>query len=843
MLSKSRSSTALAVGTLAIAIGANTAIFSVLNAALLKLLPARNPNQLVMLTDPNASMVLGGMLPGERSLLGYEEFTELRNRSTTMSGLCASQLPLERWPVWIAGGPQEQASGRLVSENYFTVFGVQAAIGRLFVQSDATAIGKDPYAVISYDYWQRRFGGDRTVLGTSIRIHQATLVIVGVAAPGFRGETVGQDPDLWLPMLMQPFVMPGWDGLHDFMDHSQDKLMWLHVFGRRKAGVTIAQVQAEVNVLFRQILEGGYSTSMAPLDRKDALNQRVHVRPVQSGAFHGREEFSQQWTILSALAGLVLLIACTNIANLLLARAAGRTREVAIRLSMGARKARLVRQFLIESLLLATLGGIAGVFVAAMALHALPLLLAYGNDRFELTPEIDLRVLAFTAGTVLLVGILFGLAPAFRATDRGMHESLKESGRTATGSRQRTRIAEALVVAQVALSFLLVLGAGLFLQTLRNLQTVSLGYPRENLLLVDVDSSGATQQPVNLDHALTARIREIPGVRSVSYSDRPFFNGFDGSFAITVEGFMPRSEEDRGSTGGFVGPGYFSTIGIPLLLGREIGPRDGSTSPRACVINEAFAKHFFAGHDPIGKHVTLNSASVDIVGIAKDARVSSLRGAIEPKFYAAADQNFGAFSFEIRTIGDPNRIVNAVHRSVLGVDENVSISDVQTLDEKIDAQNGQPRLIADVCTIFGAVALFLAAIGIYAVISYNVARRTNEFGIRIALGAGRSRITGMVLGETGFVVVAGLIAGMAAAAAAARLLAAQLYGIQPTGPRWSLARYEHVDSATQLYGIGAMDLLTIVGTTSILVAVALIAGYIPADRAAKVDPASALRHE
>jgi predicted permease len=709
-------------------------------------------------------------------------------------------------------------------------------------KSDATSTGKDPYAVISYDYWQRRFGGNRSVLGTTIRLRQATLLIVGVAAPGFRGETVGQDPDMWLPMLMQPLVLPGWDGLRDFMDHSQDKLMWLHVFGRRKAGVTIAQVQAEVNVLFRQTLEAGYPTSMAPLARKDALNQRVHVRPVQSGAFHGRDEFSQQWTILSALAGVVLLIGCTNIANLLLARAAGRTREVAIRLSMGARKAHLVRQFLIESLLLAAIGGMGGILVAALASHGLPLL-ARDNNRFQLAPELDLRVLAFTAGTVLLAGILFGLAPAIRATNGGTHESLKESGRTASGSRQRARIAEALVITQVALSFLLVLGAGLFLQTLRNLQTVSLGYPRENLLLVDVDSSGATQQPVNLDHALTARIREIPGVRSVTYSDRPLFNGFDGAFGITVEGSVPSSEEDRGSTGGFVGPGYFSTIGIPLLLGREIAPRDALTSPRVCVINEAFAKHFFAGHDPIGKHVTINSASVEIVGVAKDARVNSLWGASEPKFYVAADQNLGAFSFEIRTIGDPNRIVNAVRQSVLGVDENVSVSDMQTLDQKIDAQNAQPRLIADVCTIFGVIALFLAAIGIYAVLSYNVTRRTNEFGIRMALGAGRCRITAMVLGETGFVTVAGLIAGLVAAAAAARLLATQLYGIQAMGPRWSLARYEHVDSATQLYGIGAMDLTTIVGTAGILVVVALIAGYVPAGRAAKVDPASALRHE
>jgi predicted permease len=343
MLAKNWSSTAIAVGILAIAIGANTAIFSVLNAALLKLLPVRNPNELVMLTDPNSSMVLGGMLSGERSLLGYEEFTHLRDRSKTLSGLCASQMSLERWPVRIKGGSQEQARGRLVSENYFAVFGVKPAIGRLFTQSDAAAAGQDPYAVISYDYWRRRFGESPSVLGTAIRIHNAGLVIIGVAAPGFRGETVGQDPDIWVPLLMQPLVMPGWDGLHDFMNRSHDKLMWLHAFGRRKPGVTIADVQAEMNVLFQQILEADYSTSMTPLARKAALNQNIRVRAVRSGAFHGREEFSQQWTILWALAGLVLLLACANIANLLLARAAARTREVAIRLSMGARKARMVR--------------------------------------------------------------------------------------------------------------------------------------------------------------------------------------------------------------------------------------------------------------------------------------------------------------------------------------------------------------------------------------------------------------------------------------------------------------------------------------------------------------------
>jgi predicted permease len=842
MLAKNWNSTVIVLGILAIAIGANTAIFSVMNAALLKQLPVHNPNELVMLTDPNASMVLGGMLSGERSLLGYEEFTRLRDRSKTLSGLCASQLALQRWPVRVRGASQEQARGRLVSENYFAVFGVKPAIGRLFTQSDA-APGQDPYAVISYDYWLRRFVKNPSIVGTTIRIHTATLVIVGVAAPGFRGETAGQDPDLWVPLLMQPLVMPGGDALHDFMDRSQDKLMWLHVFGRRKPGVTMAEVQGEMSVLFRHILETDYSTSMAPLARKAALNQDVRVRAVGSGAFHGREEFSQQWTILLALAGLVLLVACVNIANLLLARAVVRTREVAIRLSMGAGKARMVRQFLIEGLFMAILGGVGGILVAALASRVLPVVLANGDGGLELAPEIDLRVLAFTAGIVLSVGILFGLAPAFRITSGAIHERLKESGRAISGSRQRSRSANALVITQVALSFLLVVGAGLFLQTLQNLQTVSLGYPRENLLLIDLDFSGVGQAPVKLDRELAARIRAIPGVRQVAYSDRPLLNGFDGSYAIEVEGFTSAREEDRGSAGSFVGPEYFSTIGIPILTGRAIGPHDATTSPHICVINEAFARHFFSGRNPIGKHLMISSVPTEIVGITKDARVNSLRGTIEPKFYAAADQNSGAFSFEIRTIGDPHRLQNVIRRSLLSIDENLSISDMQTLAEKIHIQNAEPKLIADISTTFGVIALFLAAIGIYAVLSYNVVQRRSEFGIRMALGAEQNRITRMILKQTGLMIVAGLIVGVISAAAAARVLAAQLYGINPTGPRWSLAHYEHVDSATQLYGISAMDLPTIAVTICILVTSALTASYIPAVRAARVDPASVLRQE
>jgi predicted permease len=817
ILAKSPAATLVAILTLALGIGVNTAIFSVLNAALLKFLPVRNPNELVTLTDPNASMVLGGLLTGDRSLLTYTEFVALRDRATSLSGLCASQMALQRWPVRISGGGSEQVRGRLVSENYFTVFGVEPARGRLFTQHDATAVGKDPYAVISYDYWQRRFRGDPSVIGTPIHLHQATLIVIGVAAQDFHGETVGQNPDLWLPMLMQPLVMPGFDGFSEYFQ-SHDKLMWLHSFGRRKPGVPLARVQAEMNVLFRAILAAGYPTTMQTQDRRRALDQRIVVRPLRAGMFHGRAEFSEQWRILSALAGMILLMSCANVANLLLARATARAREVAIRISLGAAKQRLFRQFLTESLLLASFGGGAGILAAALVL---PLLLRiFSGHSFELAAKIDPTVFGFTAALTLLTGILFGLVPALRST-RMVRAT-------------RSRLSKVLVIAQVTLSFLLVMGAGLFLETLWNLQSVPLGYSPENLLLVHVDDAPG----VSPGRALVDRIRRIPGVRDVTYSDRALF-GFDGAFPIAVEGFTPRNQDEGGSTGGFIGPGYFSTLGIPLLLGREIGPRDTVKSPPVCVINEAFAKHFFAGRNPLGKHVTTGGHSMQVIGVAANARTHSLRGKIDEKFYAAADQNTGASWFEIRTAPDlnPKRLVQTLRREIPSIDS------AQSLDELIRLQNAQPRFVAELSAAFGILGLVLASTGIYGLLSYTVANRTKEFGIRMALGAEKRRVTAMVLGETGALLAIGAIAGAFTAAVITRLISAQLYGAAITGPRWSLARYEHVESATQLYGLRALDPPTIAAAIGILCIAALLAACVPAARAAQVDPATTLRHD
>jgi predicted permease len=545
------------------------------------------------------------------------------------------------------------------------------------------------------------------------------------------------------------------------------------------------------------------------------------------------------------------LVACANVANLLLARAAARSREVAIRLSIGAGRVRLIRQFLAESLLLAAAGGVAGIAAAMVASRILVMLVSGSSDGLKLVAGIDLQVLAFTACATLLTGIFFGLVPALRATRAGVSEHLKETGRSATATRQRTAFAKALVVAQVALSLLLLMGAGIFLRTLWNLQSVSLGYPPRNLLLVEVDTSGlsTSQKPhPNLYAEMSEGIRAIPGVRSVTWSDRGLFSGFDGAFAIHVEGFTSNKESDSGSTGDSVGPGYFSTIGIPMLLGREIGPQD-TTPPRpVCVINEAFAEHFFAGRNPIGRHVTYaidnnKTRTLEIVGVAQNARVNSLRGKIDPKFYTTSDQISPGLWLEVRTWGDPSRLANEVRKAILAVNKNVDIKAERTLSQTLAAENAQPRLVAQLSSIFGILALILAATGIYGVLSYNVARRTNEIGVRMALGAGRVGVIGMILKETGWMIGAGVIAGITLAAGLTRVVAAKLYGSGASGPRWSLAQYEHVDSATQLYGVNALDPVTIAVAIALLATIALLAAYLPASRASRVDPMSALRHE
>jgi predicted permease len=821
--------TLVAVASLAIGIGANTAIFSVMNVVMLKSLPVRDPQGLVMLTDPNTSGVSSGLNSGERGMLTYAEFAQLRDHATTLDGLCAAQAEMNRWQVRIAGGQPEDARGRLVSEEYFSVLGVDPAIGRFFNRDEAKSPGQDPYAVISYDYWQKRFGGNVSVVGTPVKILGATLTVIGVAAPGFTGESVGDKPDFWMPMMMQPLVMPGRDWLHEDLSKSIEKVMWLHAFGRLKPGVAQARAQTEIDVLFRGIIENGYPTTLDPETRKQAMDQHIKLHDARTGAFGGREDFAQQLKVLLWASVVVLLIACINVANLLLARATARTKEVGVRLSIGASRFRLVRQFLTESMVLSLMGGAAGLLLAWGASRALVLLLSERREDFALAPSLDWRVLSFTVGVTLVTGILFGLVPALRGTRVNLNDSLRDSGR-ATASGSKLNLAKGLVIVQVALSLLLVAGAGLFLRTLWNLQSVGLGYPKEHLLLVSADGVTAGYKDARLSFLwrdLTERLRALPGVQGATYSINGLFSGSESADEIDVEGFTPAKDNEKFSRFDMVGPQYFSTVGIPLLLGRELGQQDTAASPHVCVINEAFAKLFFNGRNPIGRHITQKfgdkKSVMEIVGVAKNARDHRLRGDVPPRFYIPGDQGMQGPNewaiFEIRTAGDPEQMISSVRKAILAVNEDLPVEGARPVAVSVDRTNAQPRMVARLCSIFGIMALLLASTGLYGVLSYGVARRTNEIGIRMALGAGRGRVVNMILRETGIMIMIGVVAGVGFTAGGVQLI------------------------KSRLYGLGALDPLAVLSAVAILGVVALIAGYIPAARAARVNPTQALRHE
>ncbi|HEY2497380.1 MAG TPA: ABC transporter permease [Candidatus Angelobacter sp.] len=821
--------TAVAVASLAIGIGANTAIFSVMNSAMLKSLPVRDPQNLIMLTDPNQSGVRSGLNSGERDMLTYAEFELFRDHATSLDGLCVAQAEMNRMQVHIAGGQPEEAHARLVSEEYFSVLGVDPAIGRFFNREEGKNVGQDPYAVLSYDYWQKRFGGNVSVLGTPIKMLGATLTVIGVAAPGFTGESVGEKPDFWMPMMMQPLVMPGRDWLHEDLSKSMEKVMWLHAFGRLKPGVTQSRAQTEIDVLFRGMLENEYPKTLDPDARKQAMDQHIKLRDARTGAFGGRDDFGQQLKVLLGASGVVLLIACINVANLLLARATSRTKEVGVRLSIGASRSRLIRQFLTESMVLSLLGGIVGLLLAWGASRALILLLTDRREDFSLGASLDWHVLGFTLGVTVLTGILFGLAPALRGTRVNLNDSLRDNGRT-TASGSKLNLAKGLVIVQVALSLLLVAGAGLFLRTLWNLQSVDLGYPKEKLLLVSADGVSAGYkgpQLSNLWRDLTARVRALPGVQGATYSTNGLFSGSESGDEIDVEGFTPTKDSEKFARFDRVGPQYFSTVGIPLLLGRELGMQDNATSPHVCVINEALAKLFFKDRNPIGRHITEKFGdkknTMEVVGVAKNARDHRLRGDIPPRFYVPADQAMDGPNewavFEIRTAGDPEQMIATVRKTLLSVNEDLPVEGARPVVTSVDRTNAQPRMIARLCSIFGVMALLLAATGLYGVLSYGVAQRTNEIGIRMALGAGKGRVIKMILRETGVMIAIGLVAGVIFTAIGVQLV------------------------KSKLFGLGVLDPVAVISAVAILCVVALIAGYIPAARAARINPTQALRQE
>jgi predicted permease len=809
--------TAIAILSLALGIGANTAIFSLWNGVLHAPLPlVRDPGQLAMLTNPATAGMWHGRATGVRDWLTYPEFEQLRDHAANFSSMMASESFLDTWTARFPDSATEEVRGRLVSGGYFATLGVSPLRGRLFTAADDR--GAAPYAVISYAFWQRRFDGRADILGKSFTLLSAVLTVVGITPSGFLGETVGQQPDLWIPLTMQPAVRPGEDLLHDA---PPAKAMWLHVFGRLKPGVAPARAEAEANAVFQSGIESFYGAVASPDRRREYLDQRLKIRPGARGASETRSSFSTSLTVLMAAVGLLLLIACANLANLLLARGATRRSEIALRVSLGASRGRLVRQLLTESVLLAFIGGLTGFAVAYLLQVALARMIAESDRDFQMAFSLDLPLLAFTLAVTLGAALLFGLLPAWQVTRADASAALKEQVRG--GSLGRMRWGRSLVSLQLALSLPLLVGAGLLVRTLFNLQHADLGFRADHLLLARVNFRQADYDNPRREallRELSGELQRIPGVSAVSYSQTGLFTGGESTSTIEVEGYTPKPGEDRDSSTDVIGPGYFSTLAMRIAAGREILDSDRAATPRVCVVNTAFARRYFDRRNPIGMHVTSlgdeRSVTYQVVGVAQDSRTDDLRSDVKPRFFVPATTPPSP-TFLIRTTLPSAPLMTAVRRTIQRVDAALPVTSAASIEEQMAPLTAQDRATAQLAVAFGSVALLLAAIGLYGTLSYAIARRTGEIAVRIALGARPARVIAMILRETLALLAAGLISGAALAYAASRWVASRLYGVTPQDP------------------------LTLSLAIGLLLLVALCAAYLPARRASRLDPMAALR--
>jgi predicted permease len=823
ILRKNPAFTAVAVLTLALGIGANTAIFSLINAVLLKSLAVQDPQQLVIVSDP--AMANSRSIGTPRTdIYSYPLYRDLRDGNNVFSGMAASGQE-HRVAVEAPGSGvvTEDATVNLVSGSYFSVLGVSPFRGRSLVPEDDRAKSSNPVAVVSYEFWIRKLAENPAVIGQTVRLNKYPYVIIGIAAPGFFGDTVGEKQDFWVPVSMQPQMMPGRPWLDDI--HAS----WLRVMARLKPGVSRSQAEANLDVLFQQWLQGPQGRSLDPGDQQGLKQQKISVVP-GGGGFSGlRPEFSRPLLLLMAIVGLVLLIACVNVANLMLARANSRQREIAVRLAIGASPAHLIRQLLTESALLAFAGGLAGLLVAHWGTASLLKLSLSARAAEGLRVSPDWRVLAFTACVCLVTGLLFGLAPALRSAKLAVAPTLKENTAAQAGSG-RFPLGKILVASQVAVCLLVLFAAGLLVRSLKNLRDLDLGYSRDNILMARVDPVAAGYKPAQLidyEREMSARLAALPGVRNVTASENGLFSGTESADQMKIEGYTPSRDKDRVVYWDQVGDNYFHALGIPILAGREFGPQDTPTSLKVAIINESMAKFYFGHANPIGRKMWIDDQEhkdqpMEIVGVARDVRDHTLRGPVQRRFYVPTGQALDAIyaiNFEIQTAGKPQDLTEPVRKSFAALDANVPVSRIRTLDELVDSSISKDILVARLSTFFGLLALVLACVGLYGVMSYTVSRRTREIGVRMALGAQRTQVLGMVLNEGLKLVLIGIVVGIPVALLASRVFSSMLFGLSPADP---------------------LSMLTVI---AVLGSIATLAGLIPARRATKVDPIVALRYE
>lgn len=812
----------VAVLSLALGIGANAAIFSLFEQILLRSLPAEEPQMLVNLkaNGPRSGSNSTNNAGDIDNIFSYAMFRDLENSQTVLSGLAAhrsfdASLAYE--------GQASTGSGMFVSGSYFPVLGLRPALGRLFTMEDDKVPGAHRLAILSHSYWTERFNRDPGVLGKALLVNGTPLTIIGVAPEGFRSTTLGVVPQIFAPISMREELTPGWRGLEERRSY------WAYLFGRLKPGVSFEQAQAGLNVTFKGILMAKdlpLQKGMSEKTRKRFTEQSMTLEPGGQGQSSLLRNAKTPIYFLFAITGFVLLIACANIANLLLARAANRSKEFSIRLSLGATRFQVIRQLLAESILLSLCAGLAGLLVCYGTGRAILGMLSQ-DEATIFSPDLQPATLLFSLGVSVVAGFLFGLFPAFHATRQDLAGSMKDQAGNVSASASATRFRKVLVTGQIALSVLLLVSAGFFLKSLVQIMRVNLGIQTENVVafgLAPELNKYTPEQSRALFARLEENLRAQPGINGVVASMVPLIAGNNWGSNISIDGFVAGPDTDTHSMYNNVGPGFFQLFGVPILAGREFRETDNLNSPKVAIVNEAFVRKFSADRSALGKRMQTGSGGkndIEIIGIVKDTKYSEVKAAVPPVFYLPyrQDKGIGALSFYVKSKLPTDQVVNQIRGVIRGLDANLPVAEFRTMQAQINNNIGLDRMISSLAGAFAALATLLAAIGLYGVLAFTVARRTREIGIRLAVGATTTSIRNLVLREVLLMVGIGIVLGIPAALALARFAASLLFEMQPNDP------------------------IVIGGGVALVTLVSLLAGYLPARKAMRIDPMSALRYE
>ena len=823
MLLKNPGFTTIAVLTLALGIGANTAIFSLLNQVLLRRLPVRDPQQLVILKSPGPKRGHVWSDGDDSEIFSYPLYKGLAKNTAVFDGVIARF----EFSASIANhGQTDRGSGELVTGNYFQTLGVRSVLGRLLTPADDDVQGAHPVLVLSHGYWEQHFGADAGVLNQTVLVNDTPLTIVGVAQTGFTGVQVGKTPDIFVPMTMKGQMTPIRSGLDDWNDS------FLAILARLKPGVSKEQAQAAINVDYRPLLDQQASFlhfRQGGKDQQEFLNKKVVLYPGAQGRTVIQRDSGPAIEALFAMVSLVLLIACTNVANLLLAKGAARQREFAIRSALGATKGRMIRQLMVESFLCALAGGGLGLLLGSWLMNILTQAVVSEGGVQGITSKVDASVLGFAALATATSALVFGLLPAWRVARGSVSQVLKDQGSTGSAGPGHVHFRKVLVAGQVAFTVLLLAGATLFAQTLWNLRKQNLGLSTENLITFSISpqlSGYDGPRTVALIDQLRQRLVGLPSVSGVGSSQIAVLTGSDMGSNITVEGRQNTDTDEHHVNYDAVSPNFFSTMKIPLLSGREFNDADTATSPKVTIINEAMMKAFFPDRNPIGVHIAMGAGNdvkpdIEIIGVVKDTKEVRVREAARPYFYRPYTQ-FGklfGMTFYVRTSQDPLLVANDLRSTVRQQDANLPVYELKTVSRVVDEDLFAERVIAGLSSSFGALAAILAALGIYGVLAYVVVQRTREIGIRLALGAAGGDVRALVFKEIGWMMLAGMVVGLPSAYGLARL------------------------SESLFFGVKAGDITVYLISLSVIVVIAAIACYVPSRRATRIDPIVALRYE